>query len=843
MFQPATYINTSVFRQVLIDATPNQNTNNVLDNFNGIVDSMKSGIITSWTETFKTLQLVDFLLHMAHAETFPWAKQNIHQIEGLIPPIQDEYGRKRVKEELGVIKWLLQDETRIFDEVRAPSLYHHDGPPPWLVRCYDMPVPQRQVQTSPPSQNKLDRAVKYSNPTFESGSGSMARQAQNKHNENLPMFHNDQSPRLPVTPKWEGQERFHGIDHGNSNDDSAVWDSTEQTITSVPRQQHRPLPPIFRKSMERSEENLHATGLSFLNRENYDELHDIFRRFVPKGAVTMSKHMAYNAMRGGIEVDDSQVGLILSWCDVDQLGELFFPDFALAFYMLVVIASQQKPLGVGDTAQLRAEVSRKVTQLTGGCTRRQFLERQKAQQSRETEDHKNRYVSQTEDDDFDDTIRPDDLVTQVPVKRKRRKRRDRTSQPANEVPSTIKPTVNGREDSDKSLRMAVNHESHSGRSIASTPSGSFNSSRSATSDLVRDSKLETVISNNGALVQHISYESNPRMRQRRLRKEQTWKRVRELGGGGFGCVWLEERLNGDDGGGTFRAVKEISKIQPQGQHISINYNRELEAIAKFSHSKSLGWYESEHSIFIAMEYMEHGDLQGYLSRPFHEEETKQIIFQLLEGLCFMHDNGFAHRDLKPANILVSEPSPHWWVKIGDFGISKRAEKKATAFRTLVGTRGYLAPEVMGIYSTEDVMGVHPAGDDSSSIYTVAVDIWALGAIMFRLLNNRNAFGDPHRLARYVTAKGPFPRDGRLKQDVSRSCMEFLEHAMARSPKDRPTSHQALNHAWFGDLHDSASSPEALLEKLSIASGNLPQRKRSFRDEDTAPSADWPSTFD
>lgn len=49
-----------------------------------------------------------------------------------------------------------------------------------------------------------------------------------------------------------------------------------------------------------------------------------------------------------------------------------------------------------------------------------------------------------------------------------------------------------------------------------------------------------------------------------------------------------------------------------------------------------------------MEYMEHGDLQGYLSRPFHEKETKQIIFQLLEGLCFMHDNGFAHRDLKPA---------------------------------------------------------------------------------------------------------------------------------------------------------------------------------------------------
>jgi hypothetical protein len=52
MFQPATYINTSVFRQVLIDATPNQNTNNVLDNFNGIVDSMKSGYVQHWNIFF-----------------------------------------------------------------------------------------------------------------------------------------------------------------------------------------------------------------------------------------------------------------------------------------------------------------------------------------------------------------------------------------------------------------------------------------------------------------------------------------------------------------------------------------------------------------------------------------------------------------------------------------------------------------------------------------------------------------------------------------------------------------------------------------------------------------------
>lgn len=64
--------------------------------------------------------------------------------------------------------------------------------------------------------------------------------------------------------------------------------------------------------------------------------------------------------------------------------------------------------------------------------------------------------------------------------------------------------------------------------------------------------------------------------------------------------------------------------------------------------QSFGWYENEDKIYIAMEYMEKGDLQSYLTKPFPEDEVKQVIFQILEGLGFMHENGFAHRDLKPA---------------------------------------------------------------------------------------------------------------------------------------------------------------------------------------------------
>jgi len=50
-----------------------------------------------------------------------------------------------------------------------------------------------------------------------------------------------------------------------------------------------------------------------------------------------------------------------------------------------------------------------------------------------------------------------------------------------------------------------------------------------------------------------------------------------------------------------------------------------------------------------MEYCEHGDLHGYLSSvpPLPEVQAREIIFQTLEGVRFMHENEFAHRDLKP----------------------------------------------------------------------------------------------------------------------------------------------------------------------------------------------------
>ncbi|KAM0441198.1 hypothetical protein ACHAPT_000504 [Fusarium lateritium] len=173
------------------------------------------------------------------------------------------------------------------------------------------------------------------------------------------------------------------------------------------------------------------------------------------------------------------------------------------------------------------------------------------------------------------------------------------------------------------------------------------------SDLVRDSQIETrPLGSHG--VEHVLYETGRSARRRRVPKTELWTRGRQLGQGYFGTVHLQTCTDG--GMDRLRAVKEVKKFVVVGQEV--DYNRELEAIMKFSndkvHAYFPGWYELEDAICITMEYFELGDLQQHIDTPLRELEGREITDQILEGLTFMHENGFIHRDLKPA-VRFSNP--------------------------------------------------------------------------------------------------------------------------------------------------------------------------------------------
>jgi hypothetical protein len=100
-----------------------------------------------------------------------------------------------------------------------------------------------------------------------------------------------------------------------------------------------------------------------------------------------------------------------------------------------------------------------------------------------------------------------------------------------------------------------------------------------TSDLVRDSKLPTAV--RGDITRHVIEASGRDRRHRRVRREQRWQRLETLGHGTFGIVWKEKLIAGESDVNE-RAVKMIRKTLGK---TTVDYTRELEAIAKFSRSK------------------------------------------------------------------------------------------------------------------------------------------------------------------------------------------------------------------------------------------------------------------
>ena len=123
--------------------------------------------------------------------------------------------------------------------------------------------------------------------------------------------------------------------------------------------------------------------------------------------------------------------------------------------------------------------------------------------------------------------------------------------------------------------------------------------------------------------------------------------------------------------------------------------------------------------------------------------------------------------------------PGWWVKIADFGISKRIE--ATALQTRIGTEAYLAPEVKGIYTAD-------SKPEDEETFSLAVDIWSVGAIAFQMVTGRPAFPNGRQLFDYVVREAQFPFPA--EKSVSSEYISFIQMTMAVSP---PTSRQALRH--------------------------------------------------
>lgn len=228
-----------------------------------------------------------------------------------------------------------------------------------------------------------------------------------------------------------------------------------------------------------------------------------------------------------------------------------------------------------------------------------------------------------------------------------------------------------------------------------------------------------------------------------------WNIVREIGEGSFGKVYEVRRK---DIGGIYEAAlkvisipknqSEVDEIITEGmdegsatqyfQSIMEELVKEFALMERLKGNTNIVTYEDHKvvafeegvgwNIFIRMELLM--PLTERLKSNFMDEndviKLGKDICRALE-LCQKHD--IIHRDIKPENIFISEYGDY---KLGDFGIARTAEK-TMAGMSKKGTYTYMAPEVY-------------KGD----AYNATVDIYSLGIVLYRLLNdNRSPFLPPY----------------------------------------------------------------------------------------------------
>ncbi|KAM9316579.1 serine/threonine-protein kinase ICK [Gastrophryne carolinensis] len=278
--------------------------------------------------------------------------------------------------------------------------------------------------------------------------------------------------------------------------------------------------------------------------------------------------------------------------------------------------------------------------------------------------------------------------------------------------------------------------------------------------------------------------------------------ITQLGDGTYGSVLLARSTES----GELVAIKKMKrKFYSWDECMNL---RELKSLRKLNHANVIKLKEvirENNQLYFVFEYMKENlyQLMKDRNKLFPESTIRNIMFQIIQGLAFIHKHGFFHRDLKPENLLCMGPE---LVKIADFGLAREIRSRPP-YTDYVSTRWYRAPEVL-LRSTN---------------YNSPIDMWAVGCIMAEVYTLRPLFpgnseidtifkicqvlGTPkktdwpegYQLANAMNFRWPQCVPNNLKTlipNASSDGIQIMRDMLQWDPKKRPTASKALRHPFF-----------------------------------------------
>ena len=255
--------------------------------------------------------------------------------------------------------------------------------------------------------------------------------------------------------------------------------------------------------------------------------------------------------------------------------------------------------------------------------------------------------------------------------------------------------------------------------------------------------------------------------------------VSELGRGGMGVVYkaYEPALE------RYVAIKELSSALSHDPDLVQRFVREARAMAALNDPHIIQIHfigQDGEQPYFAMEFVDGESLSSLLERegPLKTSDALKICQQAAHGLASAHAQGVIHRDIKPSNLMLNKRDQ---LKIADFGIAftqRDFSKKLTATGDVVGTPGYLSPEVC--------LG-NPV--DARS------DLFALGIVLYEMLSGQIPFNDPSPLKLMLSVvESEVPDIRKLNESIDQDAVGILNKLLAKNPDDRFQSADSLADA-------------------------------------------------
>ncbi|GAM28242.1 hypothetical protein SAMD00019534_114180 [Acytostelium subglobosum LB1] len=270
----------------------------------------------------------------------------------------------------------------------------------------------------------------------------------------------------------------------------------------------------------------------------------------------------------------------------------------------------------------------------------------------------------------------------------------------------------------------------------------------------------------------------------------------KIGKGAYGQVF--KGLNSKTG--DFVAIKQIDRIKIDSATLQ-SVKSEVEILQKLNHNnivKVLGCVETQSQLNFILEYVENGSLRDVLEKfgPLSEELATLYLYQLLQGLAYLHSNRIIHRDIKCSNVLITKEGI---IKLADFGVASQLSDEVQLRYSVVGTPYWMAPEAIQI-----------AGQSSSS------DIWSLACTLLEMLTGSPPYFNLQPMsAMFKIVQDPHPP---YPQPLTKDMEDYLNVSFEKDPNKRPTATDLLKHPIFKKINNQVPTLSELQDTLKSLNG-------------------------